>query len=165
MHVRMLLSEEGKTYAAWELPEPVYIEHPDVPWESWRYRYAKRAVDVLGASVMLMLCALPSVAIAAGVRLSSKGPVFYREERIGRRGRRFRIWKFRSMRVKSSGDTRANVGDQDSKWRLSKSTCGPMDPRITRFGSFLRKWSLDELPQFINVLRGEMSLVGPRPII
>jgi lipopolysaccharide/colanic/teichoic acid biosynthesis glycosyltransferase len=165
MHVRMLLSEEGKTYAAWQLPEPVYIQHPDVPWESWRYRYAKRAVDVLGASVMLTFCALPLVGIAAGVRLSSKGPVFYREERIGRGGRRFRIWKFRSMRAKDSANMACDVDGKDSLWRLSKGKSGPTDPRITRFGSFLRKWSLDELPQLINVLRGEMSLVGPRPVI
>src|ERR1700679_86223 len=165
MHLRMLLSEEGKTYAAWQLPEPVYIQHPDVPWESWRYRYAKRAVDVLGASVMLTFCALPLVGIAAGVRLSSKGPVFYREERIGRGGRRFRIWKFRSMRAKDSANMACDVGGKDSQWPPSKGNSGPTDPRITRFGSFLRKWSLDELPQLINVLRGEMSLVGPRPVI
>jgi lipopolysaccharide/colanic/teichoic acid biosynthesis glycosyltransferase len=165
MHVRMLLSEEGKAYAAWELPDPVYIQHPDVPWESWRYRYAKRVVDILGASAMLTVCAIPSLVIAAGVRLTSAGPVLYKEERIGRCGRTFQIWKFRSMRAKNPENSACNAESVDNQWRLSKGKCGTVDPRITPFGKFLRKWSLDELPQLINVLRGDMSLVGPRPII
>ena len=164
MHVRMLLSEEGKAYAAWELPDPIYVQHPDVPWESWRYHYAKRAIDIVGASAVLTVCAIPALAIAAGVRLTSKGPIFYHEERIGRGGRTFRLWKFRSMRVRCSEKTASDDESVDSQWRLSKGKC-TVDPRITPFGRFLRKWSLDELPQLINVLRGEMSLVGPRPII
>jgi exopolysaccharide production protein ExoY len=165
MHVRMLLAEEGRGYAAWELPDPVFMECPGVPWESWRYRYAKRAVDICGASLMLALCAIPSLAIAASIRLTSKGPIFYREERIGRGGRTFLIWKFRSMRPKGSGCPASDAENADDQWRLSKGRNSAIDPRITPVGYFLRKWSLDELPQLLNVLRGEMSLVGPRPII
>jgi exopolysaccharide production protein ExoY len=165
MHVRMVLSAEDNAYAALELPDLVYIQHPDVPWESWRYRYAKRAVDIFGASAMLAVCALPSLAIAAGVRLTSKGPVFYKEQRIGRGGRTFLLWKFRSMRAKNSENSAHLAESADIRWRLSKGNCDSADPRITPFGKFLRKWSLDELPQLINVLRGDMSLVGPRPIV
>jgi exopolysaccharide production protein ExoY len=165
MHVRVLLSEEDKACAIWELPDPVYSEGPDLPWESLRYRYAKRVVDVLGASAMLALCAIPSLAIAAGIRLSSEGPIIYREERIGRGGRPFMIWKFRSMRMKDSGNPACDVEGIDSKWRASKGNCDAVNPRITPIGRFLRKWSLDELPQLINVLQGDMSLVGPRPIV
>jgi exopolysaccharide production protein ExoY len=167
MHVRLFLSEEGKPNAASELPDLVFMQYPDAPWESWRYRYAKRAVDVLGASTMLVLSAIPSLVIAAAIRLTSAGPVFYREERVGRNGRPFRIWKFRSMRPKRSGkDVTTSLEDSDDHWRLSKgSNNGAADPRITPIGCFLRKWSLDELPQIINVLRGDMSLVGPRPVV
>jgi lipopolysaccharide/colanic/teichoic acid biosynthesis glycosyltransferase len=166
MHVRLLLSEEGKSNAVWELPDPVFLPYADAPWESRRYRYAKRAVDVLGASVMLALGAIPSLAIAAAIRMTSEGPIFYREERIGRNGQPFRIWKFRSMRPKSSrSDVTTSLEDSDDHWRFSKGSIGPVDPRITPIGNFLRKWSLDELPQILNVLRGDMSLVGPRPVV
>jgi exopolysaccharide production protein ExoY len=164
MHVRLLL-EEDKACAVWELPDPVFAQDQNLPWESWRYRYAKRVVDVLGASVMLALCAVPSLAIAAGIRLSSKGPIFYQEERIGRGGRPFTIWKFRSMRLKSSGNPTHDTQSIDSEWRVSKGKCGTANPRVTPIGGFLRRWSLDELPQLINVLRGDMSLVGPRPVV
>jgi lipopolysaccharide/colanic/teichoic acid biosynthesis glycosyltransferase len=107
----------------------------------------KRAFDLIGAALALMLLALPMLAIALWVRLDSPGPVFYRQERVGRHGRLFRIHKFRTMRVDAAG-LPITVGE---------------DPRITRAGRLLRRTRLDELPQFIDVLRGEMSLVGPRP--
>ena len=166
MHIRTLLSEEGKSYAAWQLPDLVFMQYPDAPWESWRYRYVKRIVDVLGASAMLVLGAIPTLTIAAAISLTSEGPIFYREERIGRGGRTFRIWKFRTMRPKDSpSGVTASLEDSDDHWRFSKGRTGRVDPRITLIGSFLRKWSLDELPQVLNILRGDMSLVGPRPVI
>lgn len=135
-----------------------------IPVESWKYKYLKRGMDLSIGLVILILLAVPCLLIAAMVALSSRGPVFYRETRIGRYGRPFRIWKFRSMRHAANlenapGD--ASVSD-DQSFRTRK---GNHDPRITTIGRFLRRWSLDELPQIINVVRGEMSLIGPRPIV
>jgi len=132
---------------------------------SWRYRRVKRAIDFFGAFVMISIAFLPGLLIAAAVALTSEGPIFYREFRIGRGGRPFQIWKFRSMCKKVERQIRVKAGNADGTflhWRVHKNCA---DPRITKVGGFLRRWSLDELPQLFNVLRGEMSLVGPRPVI
>jgi exopolysaccharide production protein ExoY len=133
--------------------------------DSWRYRHAKRVMDLFGALTMVLIFAIPGILIAAAIVLTSKGPVFYRETRIGRNGRLFRIWKFRSMCQNASH--RIHIADTEPTgkvlhWRMRKHL---HDPRITAIGRILRKWSLDELPQCFNVLCGEMSLVGPRPIV
>ena len=137
----------------------------EAPADSWRYRFVKRAMDVLGALVMTILMAIPGIFIAAAILLTTRGPLFYHEQRIGRDGRLFRIWKFRSMY--SNAVQRARIGDTEPtarvlEWRMHKHR---RDPRITPVGGFLRRWSLDELPQLFNVLCGEMSLIGPRPIV
>jgi lipopolysaccharide/colanic/teichoic acid biosynthesis glycosyltransferase len=109
----------------------------------------KRIFDILFSSFIL-LCFLPiGLIISVFIAFSSPGGVFYRQERIGMGGNPFFILKFRSMRI-----------DSDAKGKL---TVGMRDPRITTIGYFIRKYKLDEFPQFINVLRGEMSVVGPRP--
>lgn len=108
---------------------------------------AKRALDVLLAASALTVLAVPLALVAAGVKLSSPGPVFYTQERVGRGGKPFRLFKFRSMRS-SMGGPQVTAGS---------------DARITSIGRVLRKLKLDELPQLWNVLRGDMSLVGPRP--
>jgi len=134
---------------------------------SWRYLFAKRVIDIVLALVMITVMLIPGLVIAAVILFSSGGPVFYRETRIGRRGVPFRIWKFRSMRRNSAWfgwkdkDTPDGHGSA-LKWRVHKKSA---DPRVTVFGGFLRRWSLDEIPQFWNVLCGEMSLVGPRPVV
>ena len=130
-------------------------------------RLLKRSLDV-GASALGLLVLTPVLAvIAVAIKLDSPGPVCFRQVRMGKRGRCFRIWKFRTMSVNAEERKSAlahlnkhshNGGDP----RMFKI---PNDPRITRVGAFLRRYSLDELPQLINVLRGEMSLVGPRPLI
>ena len=123
-------------------------------------RFLKRAMDI-GITSVLLAFALPLIAlIAVGVKVTSPGPVIYSQERLGRSGRRFRMYKFRTM----VADADAKAGDlldqsAHQAWLLLEH-----DPRVTRFGSILRKTSLDELPQFLNVLKGEMSLVGPRPM-
>jgi lipopolysaccharide/colanic/teichoic acid biosynthesis glycosyltransferase len=124
----------------------------------------KRPLDlVVGTAATLAL--LPLIAcLAAIVRLDSPGPVFFRQERLGRDGVPFRMWKFRSMYHRSDdGRHRAAA----SAWFAAQPTAGGYktlaDPRITRAGRFLRRTSMDELPQLFNVVRGEMSLVGPRP--
>lgn len=96
--------------------------------------------------------AVPFVVIAAAVKLDSKGPVFFLQERIGRNGQRFRVWKFRTMIV---GAVHQGLG----------FTVAKDDDRITRIGHMLRNWGLDELPQLVNVFIGDMSLVGPRPTL
>ena len=121
----------------------------------------KRAVDILGASVMLILGAPFLALIALLIKLDSKGPVLFRQTRVGQDGRHFQVLKFRSMFV-GAHEQRDEIADGSQGRGLFKV---PDDPRITRAGRFLRRRSLDELPQILNVLRGEMSLVGPRPLI
>jgi len=137
----------------------------EAPVDSWRYRYVKRAIDIVFSLIMIAAFALPGLMIAFAIFATSRGPVFYREKRIGRNGRLFRIWKFRSMHRNAA--QRARIAGTESgakilEWRMHKHL---RDPRITRIGGFLRKWSLDELPQLLNVLTGDMSLIGPRPIV
>lgn len=110
----------------------------------------KRLFDLCAAIFGLLLLSPTLAAIAAAIKLNSRGPVFFRQERVGRGFRRFRIFKFRTMVA-------------DAPQRGGQITSGHNDPRITRVGRFLRHWKLDELPQLLNVVAGEMSLVGPRP--
>ena len=119
-----------------------------IPLDNVMNAFIKRAFDLVAASLLIVLTSPLMLVAAIGVRLSSPGPVLFRQERIGRDRKPFRMLKFRSMCV---NDAEQTGWSRDS------------DPRKTRFGSFIRKYSIDELPQFFNVLRGEMSLVGPRP--
>ena len=128
------------------LPMIRLIESPLVGWNA----IAKRAVDIIGSSAALVLGAPLYAAIAIGVKLSSPGPVFYRQERMGLDGRLFSMIKFRTMVANAEAQTGA-------VWAV------PNDQRRTRLGAFLRKTNLDEIPQFWNIWKGEMSLVGPRP--
>jgi exopolysaccharide biosynthesis polyprenyl glycosylphosphotransferase len=144
---------------AWSTARPVRETHGliDVAHvDSW----TKRSIDLILSIVGLVVLSLLFATLALVIRLDSPGPVFYGQVRVGKDGRPFRVLKFRSMR-------------QDADLRLAEvqqlnEVSGPMfkirrDPRITRVGGFIRRYSLDELPQLINVVRGEMSLVGPRP--
>lgn len=114
-------------------------------------RCIRRIIDILGASAGLVCFAVPMAVIAALIRLDSPGPVVFRQQRVGKFGRPFTFYKFRTMRPDADP---YGFSPRDGE-----------DPRITRIGRFLRKSSLDELPQFINVLQGEMTLVGPRPLL
>lgn len=123
---------------------------------------SKRIIDILGAGVGILLLSPLMLAIALVISLDSKGPIFFRQERLGRGGKPFSIWKFRTMVVNAERLL------QDLE-HLNESEGGILfkmreDPRITRVGKFLRRTSLDELPQLFNVLQGTMSLVGPRPL-
>lgn len=124
------------------------IDMRSTPLDSLAWATCKRAMDVVGSLLLILLTSPIMLAVAIGVKLSSPGPVIFRQERVGRGKKVFEMYKFRSMRVTDT---------QDSGWSTQD------DPRKTRFGSFIRKTSLDELPQFFNVLRGDMSLIGPRP--
>jgi lipopolysaccharide/colanic/teichoic acid biosynthesis glycosyltransferase len=110
--------------------------------------FAKRVCDVVISFAGLLLLSPLFLIVAIWIRLDSKGPAFYKSVRIGQYGVRFRMWKFRTMRI---GAKRQGI------------TTGKDDPRVTRAGKFLRKSKIDELPQLVNVLKGDMSLVGPRP--
>lgn len=138
------------------------------PWAvfSYRYRTLKRLLDIV-----LIFCLTPILVplgalIALVVRLNSSGPVFYRHERIGRFGTPIHVWKFRTMFIHGDRileEHFRNHPDAREEWKSSHKL--KSDPRITSIGSFLRKTSLDEIPQALNVLAGEMSLIGPRPIV
>ncbi len=122
-----------------------------------RYLYVKRGMDVV-LSLAAMPVALPVLAVCAiAIRLDSAGPSFFVQERLGQRGKPFRLIKLRTM-VRDAEQLKAAVLDERTVHFKNLN-----DPRITRVGRFLRKMSLDELPQLFNVLRGEMSLIGPRP--
>ena len=119
-----------------------------IPLDNLGNAFLKRSMDIVGSLLLIVLTSPLMLFAAIGVKLSSPGPVIFKQRRIGRNKRPFYMYKFRSMYLNDSEDT---------AW----STNG--DARRTRFGAFIRKFSIDELPQFFNVLKGDMSLVGPRP--
>ena len=122
----------------------------------------KRAFDLVATSVGLLAIGPIMAAIALAIRLDSEGPVFFRQVRVGRDGQRFRILKFRSMVIDAEAQKERLHALNEVGEGMFKVTD---DPRVTRVGGLLRRTSLDELPQVFNVLRGEMSLVGPRPLV
>jgi len=133
------------------------------------YLPVKRALDIGFALFFILLFGPLMLVLAVGVRVSSPGSILYRQKRIGKDGNPFDMLKFRSMQVKNNPDLH-----REYVQKLIKHNTGPLDlgksslkmegdPRVTGLGKYLRKFSLDELPQFFNVIRGEMSIVGPRP--
>jgi Undecaprenyl-phosphate glucose phosphotransferase len=121
----------------------------EVPLQGFR-SWVKRLLDVLLSSLAVTVLAIPAAIIALLVKLTSKGPIFYRQERMGLDGKAFTVWKFRSMYLDAE-EASGPIWARDD------------DPRATPIGRWLRKLDLDELPQFVNVLKGDMSIVGPRP--
>lgn len=121
----------------------------------------KRLFDIVAASILMVLLLPVFLGVAAAIRLESPGPILFRQKRVGRWGELFTMWKFRSMYV----DAEARKAELMAKNEMAGGVTFKMkdDPRVTRVGRFIRKTSLDELPQLWNVLIGEMSLVGPRP--
>jgi exopolysaccharide biosynthesis polyprenyl glycosylphosphotransferase len=122
----------------------------------------KRLIDVAASAAALLLLSPLLVLAALAVKLSSRGPVFYRQERVGMHGRTFQMLKFRSMVVDAEARRAALATKNERTGPVFKIAS---DPRVTRVGRVLRKYSIDELPQIVNVLRGDMSLVGPRPAL
>jgi exopolysaccharide biosynthesis polyprenyl glycosylphosphotransferase len=120
----------------------------------------KRSVDIIGAFILLLICAPLFALTALAIKLDSEGPVFYRQQRIGKNGRAFHMFKFRSMQANADAMLESLEAQNEVHGLAFKIK---NDPRVTRIGRFLRKYSIDELPQLINVLKGDMSLVGPRP--
>ncbi len=124
------------------------------------YSFIKRLIDFIGALLGIILLSWLFVILAILVKCTSKGPVFYVSQRVGKNGKLFRFYKFRSMRVGADDELGRLLQYNETKGITFKMKD---DPRVTKFGKFLRKTSLDELPQFFNILNGSMSIVGPRP--
>lgn len=141
---------------------PKAVVLPPIPVRAIHYRKRKRGLDILGSLMLLLLFAPLLLAIALLVKVTSRGPVFYVSTRVGRGGRLFGFLKFRSMYVDADQRLEALREDNEKDGPIFKIK---NDPRVTPIGRFLRKYSLDELPQLFNVLKGDMSLVGPRPPI
>lgn len=136
------------------------------PQRSFQYTVLKRSLDILVVLLMSPVLLLVMGAIAAAVRLSSPGPIFFSHRRIRGHGAFFSMWKFRTMCVNSTEVLETYLAthpEAQAEWRRTHKL--KYDPRVTGVGNFLRRTSLDELPQFWNVLSGSMSLVGPRPIV
>jgi len=110
----------------------------------------KRIVDIVGSLIGIIICAIPMLIIALLIKLTSKGPVIFSQVRVGKHNKTFKMYKFRTMRIQTEEEE-------------AKGWTKPNDPRVTGIGKFLRRTSLDELPQLFNILKGEMSIVGPRP--
>jgi len=122
----------------------------NVPLSSPINKFIKRLVDIIGALVAIVVFSIPMIVVAALVKITSNGPLIFSQKRIGLHNREFKMYKFRSMRVQ-------DAAEEKKAWTTMN------DPRVTPVGKFIRSTSLDELPQFFNVLKGDMSLVGPRP--
>ncbi|MHB8131316.1 MAG: exopolysaccharide biosynthesis polyprenyl glycosylphosphotransferase, partial [Mobilitalea sp.] len=122
----------------------------NVPLSNTYNRIIKRIVDLFGAIVALALFSIPMLLVAFIISLTSNGPIIYSQVRIGKHNKEFKMYKFRSMEIQAEKD-------EKKAWTTHN------DPRVTGIGKFIRRTSIDEFPQFFNVLKGEMSLVGPRP--
>ena len=127
------------------------------------YHLVKRMIDVVLSLFGLVLISPFVVIIAILIKIDSKGPVFFKHHRIGKNGKPFSMYKFRTMKDGAEAMINDFTPEQLEEWNENFKLKD--DPRITRIGKFLRKTSLDELPQLINILKGDMSIVGPRPII
>jgi lipopolysaccharide/colanic/teichoic acid biosynthesis glycosyltransferase len=139
------------------------------PPEPRRGRFARRALDLTVAGLGLVVLALLMLLIGLLVRLTSPGPALFRQVRVGEHGRQFRMLKFRTMEVGCDDELHRRYVTRMLRAEDLRAESGGLykldDPRVTRLGRLLRRTSLDELPQLINVVRGEMSLVGPRPML
>ncbi|EJO5346054.1 exopolysaccharide biosynthesis polyprenyl glycosylphosphotransferase [Clostridium botulinum] len=140
--------------------EEIQIEYKDEYSKSLMYFVIKRIIDLLGSIIGLTLLSPILIITAIVIKIDSKGPIFFIQKRVGKDGQCFNMYKFRSMVI--------DAEDKLSQLKDKNEMSGPMfkmknDPRVTKIGSFIRKTSIDELPQLLNVLKGDMSLVGPRP--
>lgn len=144
------IANKAPVIAPYERCDEIYVEDLGIIHTSGRYAFFKRAFDIIFSIFALIILALPMFIIALFIKSTSKGTVFYKQERLGLNGKKFQIIKFRTMDMEAEKD--------GCRW-----SDGDDDPRITTVGRFLRKSRLDELPQFWCILKGEMSIIGPRP--
>ncbi|MBU3107661.1 sugar transferase [Clostridium gasigenes] len=128
--------------------------------ENKLYLFSKRTLDIIASLIGLIMLSPLIIVIGILIRIESKGPIIFSQKRIGLNGRKFQMYKFRSMVPNAEELKKKLLGQNEMSGPMFKMK---QDPRITKIGRFIRKTSIDELPQLINVLKGEMSLVGPRP--
>ena len=129
---------------------------------AYKKLFIKRCADIVGSIIGIIIMSICMIFVAPAIKLDSPGPIFFKQKRVGKGGRFFYIYKFRSMYVDAEERKRELAAENEMQGLMFKVTD---DTRITKVGKFLRKTSIDELPQFINVLKGEMSLIGPRPYL
>ena len=127
------------------------------------YLFWKRAFDIVSSGLLILLISWLLLIVAIGVKISSKGPILFKDARVGKNGKDIRVWKFRSMYIDAEERMQEKLTpEQYEQWLKERKIDD--DPRITKFGHFIRKTSLDELPQLFNIFGGTISVVGPRPI-
>lgn len=127
------------------------------------YDFVKRIIDIIIGVIGLIICLPIFVIIGIIIKIDSKGPIFFKHKRIGKHGKKIEIYKFRTM-IDNAEEAMKNFTEEQKK-EFAENFKLENDPRVTRVGKILRKTSLDELPQIINILKGEMSIIGPRPIV
>ena len=127
------------------------------------YIKIKRVIDVILASIALILLSPLFAIIAIAIKIDSKGPVFFEHKRIGKNGKIIKLYKFRSMVINAEELIKSFTPEQTKEYKANYKLTN--DPRITKVGKFLRKTSLDELPQLINIINGDLSIIGPRPVV
>jgi lipopolysaccharide/colanic/teichoic acid biosynthesis glycosyltransferase len=157
----LTVGTEGEGAAHPVLASEIQLTVPLAAEPHFAYNFLKRVMDIAGALVLLFFLCVPMMAIAFAIKLTSPGPVLFKQRRLGRGGKAFWCLKFRTM-VKDAEQRQAEV--QHMNTTNGPTFKHPEDPRITTLGHTLRRWSLDELPQVWNILTGEMSLVGPRSL-
>lgn len=127
------------------------------------YDILKRFIDIIIGTIGLIICIPIFIIIGIAIKIDSKGPVFFKHKRIGKHGKKLEIYKFRTM-IENAEEAMKNFTEEQKK-EFAENFKLENDPRVTRVGKILRKTSLDELPQIINILKGEMSIIGPRPVV
>lgn len=130
------------------------------------YRFLKRSIDIIVSSISLVLLSPVFLIVGILIKLDSEGPVFFLQKRIGVNGKLFKLYKFRTMKLNADKELRNLLKvDEEARKEYEENKKLENDPRITKVGNLIRKMSIDELPQLINILKGEMTLIGPRPYL
>lgn len=160
MNIEMVNGEVTENLSILRLPTK---EEKQLKRKSQVYKFVKRTTDVVLASVALVILSPVFLIIAIAIKLDSKGPVFFKHTRIGKNGKIIKLYKFRSMVINAEELIKSFTPEQMKEYKENYKLTN--DPRITRVGNILRKTSLDELPQLINIIKGDLSIIGPRPVV
>ena len=160
MNIEMVNGEATESLSILRLPTK---EEKQLKRKSQVYKFVKRTTDVVLASVALVILSPVFLIIAVAIKLDSKGPVFFKHTRIGKNGKIIKLYKFRSMVINAEELIKSFTPEQMKEYKENYKLTN--DPRITRVGNILRKTSLDELPQLINIIKGDLSIIGPRPVV